>query len=306
MPAATASVSFVSSAPQVITRGDIFSVSSPDAEHGPAVIWFIGRDYFAVKTATADRRNSWTLVLKPEETEKFFAGKYAILVQDPGPDGIMEIERRVADNGNITIQNRGKKIADIGPVNALDSNVEPIVALLDSAAALQGVDDTFSTEYFFVEDPLVQFDQVTDPTRHFLAPRFSGDRIVLTGSTNVGIENSFRVDIRNLASNAIVTSKMIPITAGKEMNCWTYTLEAPGLPSGEYSITLGGLASNATGTGSAFFTVGNPSLPTPPPVGPQQTGSVRPSPPDETPFPFIITTALLIVLIIIIFTTQRK
>ena len=300
-----ANVSFLSSAPQIITKGDGFSVSSVDAQNGSASIWIIGRDYFDVKTAVQNQKKSWTISLKPEDTEKFPAGKYAIVVQDPGPDGLMEIDQRIADNGNITIQNRGKKIADIGPSEALGSNIEPVVTVLDSAANLQGVDDSFSTYYFFVEEPSVQFNQVIDPTKRLLTPKTSGDRIILTGSTNMGSENFLRIDIRNLASDAIVTSKLIPIVAGMDLNCWTYTLEAPGLPPGDYSATLGWLKSNTTSAGTALFVVENPVPPTIESLHPTVTVPVVP-PLENTSIPLILTAALILVLIIIIYTTQRK
>jgi len=306
MPVA-ASVSFESSAPQIITRGDEFSVNSIDAQNGPAAIWIIGRDYFTIKAATTrDRKGSWILTLKPDDTEKIPAGKYAIVVQDPGPDGLLEIDRRVTENGNITIQNRGKSIADIGQPGLQGIDIGQVITILDEAGTLQGVDDTFSTFYFFVEDPSVQFDQITDPSKHLLNPQKTGDRIVISGSTNIGIGNTLRADIRNLAANAIVTSKLITVTQGSGLNCWTYILEAPGLPVGDYSVTIDWSKSNITNAGSAFFSVENTVLPTQIPSNPEPLNSLRPSTTADTPLPIIITISLVLVLAIIIFTTQRK
>lgn len=303
----TASVSFESSSSQIITRGDEFSVSSADAQNGPATIWIVGRDYFAVKTATMlDRKGSWILTLKPDDTEKFPAGKYAIIVQDPGPDGLLEIDRRITDEGNVTIQNRGKSIADLGQPGVQGIDIGRVITILDEAGTLQGVDDTFSTFYFFVEEPSVQFDQVTDPSKHLISPQKNGDRIVISGSTNIGIGNTLRADIRNLASNAIVTSKLIPVTQGYGLNCWTYILEAPGLPVGDYSVTIDWSKSNTTNVGSALFSVENMAPPTPFPPGPEPMNSLQPTTPADTPLPIIITVSLVLVLAIIIFTTQRK
>ena len=83
----------------------------------------------------------------------------AVVLQDPGPTGTMEIEP-VDTSGNLTIMNRGKIIARRGAVEDLPGNVQPVrLDTLLSAASLQGVDDTFVMEYFFVEEPAVHFDQ---------------------------------------------------------------------------------------------------------------------------------------------------
>ena len=72
----------------------------------------------------------------------------------------MEIEPGTDSSGNLTIMNGGKIIEKIGSREDLKGNVQPVVAFLLDAANLQGVDDSFLPEYFFVEEPSVQFDQM--------------------------------------------------------------------------------------------------------------------------------------------------
>ena len=285
----------------MITKGDTFSISGTDAKNGPVAIWIFGRNYFDVRIAIPERNGNFTLTIKPEETRKFSSGKYAVVLQDPGPDGKMEIEPGKSSTGNITVLNRGKKIADIGPQADLHANVEPIVEVLNDGAALQGVDDTFVTDYFFVEEPAITFDQVTGNSR--LPVQITGDRILFTGSTNVGVENSLHADIRDLSTNRLVTTKMLPVIAGNEMNSWSYELQSPGLPSGQYSLTVGWTKSNVTGTGSAFFPVETPSAIT---QVPGSTETPGPKGGEDLPIALIITGAMAIVIIIILYTTQKK
>ena len=207
---------------------------------------------------------------------------------------------RAVSSGNITILNRGKKIADIGPYEDLPANVEPVVAILNAGAALQGVDDTFVSDYFFVEEPTVTFDQVTESGQ--LPVQLAGNRIEFTGSTNVGIENSLEADVQDLASNTLVTKKTIPVTAGTETNQWYYDLQAPGLPVGQYSLTVSWKKSNLTGTSSAQFSVEEAGSVTEPPI---PTTTPNSNQGGELPLPFIITGAMAIVIIIIFFTTQK-
>jgi hypothetical protein len=298
---AAASVYFSSSAPQIITKGDTFSISGTDAKDGPVAIWIFGRNYFDVRTAIPERNGNFSLIVKPEETRKFSSGKYAVVIQDPGPDGNMQIEPGRSGSGNITILNRGRKIADIGPHENIQANVEPIVAILDAGAALQGVDDTFVSDYFFVEEPTVTFDQVTGNDQ--LPVQVTGDRILFTGTTNVGVENSLDAAIRDLATNTLITTKKIPIDAGTETNRWSYDLQSPGLPAGQYSLTVGWLKSNATGTASAQFSVEKTGTVTEP-QGPTTTPGSKQE--EDLPLPLIITGAMAIVIIIILFTTQKR
>jgi hypothetical protein len=298
---AAASVFFSSSAPQIITKGDSFSISGTEAKTGPVSIWIFGRNYFDVKTAIPERNGNFSIIIKPDETRKFSNGKYAVVIQYPGPDGKMQIEPGKSGTGNITILNRGKKIADIGPQADLHANVEPVIEILTAGATLQGVDDTFVSEYFFVEDPSISFDKVT--ANGVLPVQISGNRIFFTGSTNVGVENSLHADIRDDTTNRLITTKMIPVVAGGEMNLWAYELQSPGLPAGHYSLTIGWTKSNATGTGSAKFSVENEAPAT------RNTGQIETTNPkqeDELPIPLIITSAMVIVIIIIVYSTLKK
>jgi hypothetical protein len=300
MPAA-GSVTFSSSAPQVITKGDTFSIFGTDAKNGPVAIWIFGRNFFDVKTVIPERNGNYTLTIKPDETRKFSSGKYAVVVQDPGPDGKMQIEPGRSSTGNITILNRGKKIADIGPQADLHANVEPIVEVLNNGAALQGVDDSFFTDYFFVEEPSIIFDQLTGNSQ--LPVQITGNRIAFTGSTNVGVENSLHADIRDLTTDTLVTTKMIPVIAGDEMNRWSYEIQAPGLPTGQYFLTVGWTKSNVTGTGSASFPVEKAGVVTQVPGSTETPGQKQG---EDLPIALIITGAMAIVIIIILYTTQKK
>jgi len=170
----TASVYYTSSAHQIITKGDTFTVSSTSAKNGPVAIWIIGRDYFDTLSVTPDRNGNFSVTLKPTTTEKFSSGQYAIVIQDPGPNGRMEIEPGTDSSRNLTIMNRGKIIEKIGARQDLKGNVQPVVAVLLEAVNLQGVDDSFLPEYFFVEEPSVQFDQMNTISKSQISNQITG------------------------------------------------------------------------------------------------------------------------------------
>ncbi len=251
-----ASVAFTPSSPQTIAKGDTFTISGTNSTNGTVAIWVIGRNYFRVSTAVPDKTGNFTMIVMPEDTGQFSSGQYAFVIQDPGTNGKTEIKYRIAQNGNITILNVGTPITDIGPKQDIRANAAPVVEKLQAVATLTGVDDIFTPYYFFVEEPSIHFDQKAETNPDGQLPnQTSGERIFFSGTTNMGIENPLHADIRNLATNTLILTKTIPVIAGSEKNRWSFKLDEPGLPPGEYYITVGWMKSNTTGTGSAMFTV---------------------------------------------------
>lgn len=299
-----ASVYYLSSAQQIITKGDTFTVSSTSAKNGPVAIWIIGRNYFDTLSVTPDRNGNFSITLKPKETEKFSSGQYAIVIQDPGPNGRMEIEPGTDSSGNLTIMNRGKIIEKIGARKDLKGNVQPVVAVLLDAVNLQGVDDSFLPEYFFVEEPSVQFDQMDSVSKSQLFNQITGEKFVISGTTNMGPENCLRTHIYNRDTNGLVISNTIPIAGGFQINRWSYQIDAPGLPQGNYYLTVGWTKSNITSTGLANFDVVNPDTPIPSPPG--NLGIENVVPHDDFPTFLFLTISGVLIIILIIFAVGKK
>jgi hypothetical protein len=300
----TASVYYTSSAHQIITKGDTFTVSSTSAKNGPVVIWIMGRDYFDTLSVTPDRNGNFSVTLKPTATEKFSSGQYAIVIQDPGPNGRIEIEPGTDSSGNLTIMNRGKIIEKIGARKDLKGNVQPVVAVLLDTVNLQGVDDSFLPEYFFVEEPSVQFDQMNSISKSQLSNQITGERLIISGTTNMGPENSLRTHIYNRDTNGLVISNTIPIAGGFQINRWSYQIDAPGLPQGNYYLTVGWTKSNTTSTGMANFDVVNPGTPIPPP--PESRGIEKVVPREDFPTFLFLTISGVLIIILIIFAVGKK
>jgi hypothetical protein len=299
-----ASVYYTSSAPQIITKGDTFTISGTGAKNGMVTIWIIGRNYFDTFTATPDRFGNFSATLKPTTTEKFSSGQYAVILQDPGASRTLEIEPGTDSSGNLTIMNRGKIIERIGARQDLKGNVQPVVAGLMDAANIQNVDDTFLPEYFFVEEPSVQFDNLISVSSIQLSDQVTGERIAITGTTNMGPENSLRAQVYNRNTNALITSNTLPVVAGNHINRWTYELKDPGLPQGEYYLTIGWTKSNQTGTGLAKFTVKDSTNTTPPPL--PFSGIEKDIPRDDVSTLLFLTISGVLILILIVFAVGKK
>ncbi|MDD1686998.1 hypothetical protein [Methanoregula sp.] len=302
LPAAAA-VYYSASTPQIITKGDTFSVSGTGAVNGTVALWVIGRDHFEVRTVAPDRHGNFSLLFKSTETMKFSSGQYAIVFQDPGPSGTMEIESGHDSTGNITLMNRGKIIARFGSEKNLKGNVEEETHALTSSAILQGVDDTFLTEYFFVEEPAVHFNEIIPASGSRLPDKISGNQIRITGTTNMGTDDLLVAEIRNADTNNPVTSKKIPVLSGSSLNRWSYVLDEPGLEPGNYNISVGWTITNSTGTGTALFSVRGETTPVPPSPTPILVM-------DDVPLPKGLDTLLILGMIfvfaVIVYTVTKK
>src|SRR5512145_1595830 len=154
---ATAAVYFTPSAPGIITKGDPFSISGTGAVNGTVGIWIVGRDHFEIMTVAPDRHGNFSITIKPSATDGFSSGQYAIVFQDPGKSGILEIEGGTDVNDNLVVMNRGKIIARLGHRQDLGENIRPVVDQIQAVSSAPEIDDIFREEYFFVEEPAIFF-----------------------------------------------------------------------------------------------------------------------------------------------------
>ena len=287
-------VYFTSSAPGIITKGDSFSVGGTGAVNGTVGIWIMSRDYFEVLTAVPDRHGNFSITLKPSATDKFSSGQYVIIFQDPGAGGILEIEGGTDVNGNLVVMNRGKIITRLGPREEHGGNIRTMTNQILSTSSIPSTDDTFLAEYFFVEEPAIHFDSMIPASGFRLPDQITGERIVISGTTNIGTENTLRTEIHTRNTNELVTVKTIAVKAGYPMNTWIWDLEAPGLPPGDYELSAGWAKSNATGKG--IFTVKPPtSLPSPPDIPRDQKSSRQ----DDYTFPVFVGCSLIVLAIVL-------
>ena len=254
---AGAAVYFSSSAPGIITKGDPFSISGTEAVNGTVGIWIVGRDHFEILTTAPDRHGNFSITIKPSATNMFSSGQYAIIFQDPGSSGILEIEGGTDVNDYLVVMNRGKIIARLGHHQDLGENIRPVVDQILSASSTAGIDDTVRAEYFFVEEPAIFFNRLIPASGFRLSDKITGERIVIPGTTNIGTENTLEHGNPLQNTNEIVTVKNIQVTAGFPMNTWTWDLDAPGLPPGDYELSRMDKSQNTTATG--VFTVKNPA-----------------------------------------------
>jgi hypothetical protein len=251
---ASAALTVVTSGPQTIARADTVTLTGTGAQNGSVVLWIAGRNYFDTKTATPDKKGNFTFLIKPQESTLFSSGEYAFLIQDPGADRSFEITPLLWSDG-IRIADQGKVITNIGQKTSFPADISQIASTILNISQRPDVDDIFTPYYFYVEDPYIRFNRVGESAPGQLPDQTTGEAILITGTTNVGPENLLQVEIRNLSSNDLITSRTIPVESGPNTNQWTYTLDEPGLPAGSYNVTVGEKKFTASGQASAQLTI---------------------------------------------------
>jgi len=290
----TAEVYFTSSAPGIITKGDSFTVSGTGAGNGTVGIWIVGRDHFEVLTTLPDRAGNFSLTIRPSATDRMSSGQYAVIFQDPGSSGILEIEGGTDVNGSLVVMNKGKIVARLGQRQDLGENIRPVAGQILSVSSLPDVDDNFIARYFFVEEPAIFYTRLIPASGFRLPDKIAGEGIVIPGTTNLGTENTLSTEIRARNTNEVVTIKTIPVIAGNPMNTWTWKLDTPGLPPGDYEISVTSTRSNTTAT--ALFMVKNPVPSSLSPDNPLPPGPLPPG--NDYTFPVFIAATLIVLSIV--------
>jgi hypothetical protein len=290
----TAEVYFTTSAPGIITKGDPFSISGTGAVNGTVGIWIVGRDHFEVLTSTPDRQGNFSVTVKPSATDGYSSGQYAIIYQDPGESGTLEIEGGTDVNGNLVVMNRGKIVARLGSHQELGGNIRTVADQILSTSSIPGVDDTFEAEYFFIQKPAIFFNNVIPASGLRLQDKITGERIGISGTTNIGTENSLHTEIRTRNTHDIVTTKTIPVIAGYPMNTWTWDLDAPGLPPSDYEVIIGWEKTDTFSNGT--FTVTYPAPPSSSPIKPVNNPIPQQ---DDYTFPVFVASSLIVLAIVL-------
>ena len=300
---ASATIVPVTSLHDTIVKGDTVTLTGSGATNGTVAVWVMGRDYFAVKTVQPDKKGNFTLVIKPEETRTYSSGQYAFILVDPGLDNAIEIEPLVWDDG-IQITLRGKIITNIGKKEDLPGLIGPKVDTILTAATRPGVDDILTPYLFYVETPGIYFDGLSGSGSRARLPNLTtGEKLEVTGTTNMGVENQIHVEIRNQSSRVLITSGNIPVIEGPVLNRWSYTLAAPGLPAGDYSVRIWRQNGDTSETDTALLTVEGHS-PSPPV---QNRGEIPGLGQDfGVLFPIFISIGALGVICIIIITSVKN
>jgi len=299
----SADLTALTSGPQTIVKADTAVLSGTDALNGSVTLWIVGRNYFATKSATPDKKGDYSFTLKPEETTRFSAGKYGFLIQDPGADRGFEIGPLSWNDGSIRIADLGKIITNIGSPATFPGDITPIAETIINASERTDVDDIFTPYYFYVEEPAIHINRVDNAGN--IPDQTTGEALLITGTTNVGTENLLQVAIKNATSGDLITSQMVPVIQGPNSNQWTYSLDEPGLPAGTYTITISEQKYTSEGTASArihileYRIANNSSLPLQPelPAGMTTYGVL---------LPLLISCAALAIIAIIMLVTVRK
>ena len=259
-----ANLTFVSSSPQTIAEGDAFTMNGTGANNGSVAVMAFGRGYFSDSAIIPDTRGNYSFTLSPNETGNFQSGQYAFVILDPGADRKSEIAATISGAGNITMMDRGVPVADLGPASGLHTGVQPAVEAIQDAAKRPGVDDIVTPVYFFVELPYIQFSGTTDPaTGRLPSEPGAGGRLVFSGTTNMGSENTLTAEIFSMTGDHILSVPVSAIVPGsvpgpgihKIMNSWSFELDPSLLGPGEYYLDVGWQKAKNAGHAGALFTV---------------------------------------------------
>jgi hypothetical protein len=297
-----ASVTFSSSTPQIIAKGNDLIVKGTDATNGTVALWVVGRSYIDRRVIIPDIKGNYIHTISSEDTRQFASGQYSFVIQDSGPNRKLDVEYRIDDNGDILLQNQGKTFADIGARENLKASLVPLISAF-SATANPSTDDIFSPYYFFVEEPSIGFDYTSASGEGRLPDAVAGNPVILGGPTNLAPHEVLHAEIRDRASGSLAASADFSVQPGPTVNRWSWTIDTPRLLPGTYDVSIWRPNAFVNSSGSAFFTVIS-SVPETTVTG-NTTAAEFPWSHDPM-LPFLILFALALVIASIIYTSRNR
>ncbi len=299
----SAAVTFSSSTPQIIAKGNDLTLKGTGATNGTVALWIVGRDYIDRIVLIPDIKGNYIHTISSEDTRQFTSGQYSFVIQDSGPNGKLDVEYRVADNGDIILQSQGKTFADIGARENIKANLAPLISAFSATATNPPTDDIFTSHYFFVEDPSIGFDHTSASGEGQLPDVTAGNPVILGGPTNLAPHEMLHAEIRDRTSGALAASADFSVQPGPTVNRWSWTVEAPGLPPGSYEARIWRPNAYVNCSGSSFFTVVSQVTATTAPGN--STAAAYPWSQDPN-LPFLILFGLALVIACILYTLKNR
>lgn len=221
-----------------VVRGELFSfceriplTAVPDAR-----IWIFGKNYLTIDTLPVKNDGSINISL---DTSNLSAGKYFILVQEPGTDSGFDISY---DNHSQKVSNR-KKIGEKQVLFTLAESrtMDPrdMLTILLREFEYPGIGDQVYAYSLEVPEPYITIYPVGD---HAV-----GDIINITGTTNLPVNTTLYVSagpvvFTNYEPNYFIGQTLV--IQGQKSNIWSIVLNTSRFSIDEYSLFVEPLNKN--------------------------------------------------------------
>ncbi len=238
--------------PPVAVKGYPITLSGTGGETEPVVVWLIGREYFE-RTLVEPGGDEDSVALSPETTAELRSGRYFVVVQERGENGAFDLDSTGGGDG-IVIRKGGEAVATVGNRSSITgASAQGIRDAVVEAFETSGVDDTVATQAFLLEEPWIRVDGAGAGP---IAGVRTGETLTVSGTTNLPAGEPLTAAFAPVeADTEEPTVVSLAVSAGDPYNAWSFELDAAGLESGEYVLTVGPAAADAPWAATVVFTV---------------------------------------------------
>lgn len=219
----------------MIALGDQILIGGKATEKPKSVgLWLFHNSYFLHRYIYIHPDGSFLDSLPIEVLNLLPTGQYFVLLQHPGDD----------NSFNVLPVRESDRIKVVSTVNdiAVDLTGEGSLKGLDAAGAVESmlnagsIDDIYIKLTFSLEEPWISVDSLQDVRQ--------GDRIVITGTTNLSPDNALLIQISKPHSEneeGPVAVGHIMIIGDEPFNRWSFELDTYTMCEGKYMLTVSAL-----------------------------------------------------------------
>jgi hypothetical protein len=217
--------------PPVTVKGYSCSLSGATGGAEKVVVWLIGRGCFERTVVETGDAGLFSFELPPARTAGLKSGLYSLIIQNPGENGVFDLD---SEDGDETVRMIGNRnVTSPGSVSAVMDVTDEIV----EAFAASGVDDTVTIRTFLLEEPWIR----VDAAEGCLLPGVrAGDRMTVSGTTNLPAGEALTAGFNQVEPRRD-NLKVVPLTvsAGDPYNAWSFETDTEEFEPGEYFLTVG-------------------------------------------------------------------
>jgi hypothetical protein len=247
-----------------VAKGDILYITGyAEGDPSELAIWIMGKNYANRYTTPVDAGSAFDYEITRQDTESMSSGQYYVIVQHPMQNGKFDIV--LNSDGSISNMMLGNESS--GGTRIFQFTGSGSLQGTDAAAALinaindQYIDDMYAKLQFTIAGPFIAIDTV--------GAKYIGDKITITGKTNLAIGTNLLVDVVPLvfkptnktetnfySSGAIMATSVIK--GDDEVNKFNTSLDISTFRPDEYLVTVSATTGNAIVDTTTFIISGDP------------------------------------------------
>jgi hypothetical protein len=237
----------------IVARGDeLFITGIAEGNPDNIFLWVFGKNYRLMQNPiVVNKDSSFIFKFSRELTKTLEPGQYFVVLQHPMQNGRPDVITTTPGTDSKFLWRDVHKVGegvtplDISQMRPSDA-AEKLVELLN----LPEVDDSYTKLVFIVEEPVITIDPIK--------PRYIGELLSITGTTNLNVDDELLVELKfkSVLSGIFKMKERLPavsavcrVVRGGVDNRWSVDIDSGVLIAGEYDLKITSIETGKFTTG---------------------------------------------------------